>query len=124
MSNMYPPPPREIDLTAHKSKCSYRRSQSRAGMADRDAKKGPPQLAWGHVEIVPSSYDFCLVANGREIILTIHACVAGGGWRWGFRFDCGGDCSDDDYGGRRVSLNAIKSTTGIFHSERLYFTEV
>jgi len=42
MSNMYPPPPREIDLTAHKSKGSPRESQSRTGMADRDGKKGPP----------------------------------------------------------------------------------
>jgi len=28
--------------------------QSRDGMADRAGKKGPPQLAWGHVEMVPS----------------------------------------------------------------------
>jgi hypothetical protein len=34
MSNMYPPPPREIDLTAHKSKGSPRESQSRPGVVD------------------------------------------------------------------------------------------
>jgi hypothetical protein len=39
---MYPPPPREIDLTAHKSKGSTRESQSGPGVAYRAGKSDTP----------------------------------------------------------------------------------
>jgi hypothetical protein len=71
-----------------KSKGELKRTQTQIGMADRDGKKGPPQPAWGHVEIVPSSScDFRLVADGRENIPTIRARFADDGWRRGFRRD-------------------------------------
>jgi hypothetical protein len=73
--------------------------------------------------------DFRFVANGREKIPTIRACVAGGGWRGGFRYGlvrrefrscCGGNFSNDDGGDR--SFGGIKYWRGIFHSGPRYFT--
>jgi len=79
---MYPPPPREIDLTAHKSKGSTRESQSGPGKGYRAGKSDTPL---GIVDL-----DFRFIANGREKIPTIRACVAGGGWRRGIStgFNC------------------------------------
>src|ERR1700733_5446647 len=81
MSNMYPPPPREIELTAHKSKGSPRESQSRTGIGYRAGKSDTPPWASS-----PPTCDFRFDPNMREAISTIRACVAGGGWRGRFRW--------------------------------------
>jgi hypothetical protein len=71
MSNMYPPPPRDIDLTAHKSKRRQRRSQSRHGIGYKAGKSDTP------LGIVVAEFRFA--ANNRENISTIRAGVGDGG---------------------------------------------
>jgi hypothetical protein len=83
------------------------------GLATRSQRKSGIGYSAGKSDTPPGGIavaDFRIVANSREKIPMIRACVAGGGWRGGFRwalvlreirFHCGNNFSDDGGGVHR-----------------------
>jgi hypothetical protein len=117
MSNIYPPPPREIDLTADKSKRRQRWSQSRAGIGYKAGKSDTP------LGIVVAEFRF--VANSaRQFRRSARALpvTVGEGIYEGVRRDRNSISVAGQFRRDGGCFNCVKYSLGLFNGEPRYFT--